>query len=90
MMKILFVSRPPAHRYCRSSVPADRERVHDLAVALRLGIDVDGDELVLLVAHALHPERPHVDEVLLADDLGHVGRHAGLVRPAGRRDGARR
>jgi len=64
---------------------ADRDGGHDLAVIRRLGVGADGDQLVGAVAHALDPERPDVDVVLLAGDLRHVGRHAGLVAAGGRR-----
>jgi hypothetical protein len=67
-------------RVVRLVAPAHGEDVHDLSVAGRAGVDVDRHELVLLVPHALHAERPDVDEILLPDDLGHVGRQAGLVR----------
>ena len=66
--------------------PAHGQRVDDLAVVFRLRVDVNGNQLVLLVAQALHAQGPDIHEVLLADDFRHVRRHAGLVRGSRRRD----
>src|SRR5467141_2797481 len=51
-----------------------------LAVALRLRIDVDRDQLVGAVAQPFDAERPDVDVILLAlDELRDVRRIAGLI-----------
>src|SRR5207302_10561752 len=51
-----------------------------LAVALRLRIDVDRDQLVGAVAQPFDAERPDVDVVLLAlDELRDVRRIAGFI-----------
>src|SRR5215218_5549493 len=63
----------------RLVTPADRDRLDRLAESGRAFSHVDGDELVGAVAHALDAERPDIDVVLLAGDLRHVGRLAGLV-----------
>jgi len=63
----------------RLVAPADRDRLDRLAESGRAFSHVDGDELVGAVAHALDAERPDIDVVLLAGDLRHVGRLAGLV-----------
>ena len=60
--------------------PAHRMRVHHSAVGAGTRIDIHRHQLVLLIADARHAQGPNVNEVLLADDLGHVGRHAGLIR----------
>ena len=62
---------------------ADGQAVDDLAVGVGAGSHVDGDQLVRLVAHALDPQGPDIDELFLAGDLGHVGRHAGFVGQGG-------
>ena len=67
----------------RFVAPAHRQGVDHLAVGVGPGIGVDGDELVLLVPHPFDAQRPDVDVVFLALDLGDVGRHAGLVRVSG-------
>ena len=58
---------------------ADGKGVDHLAVLRRFRVGVDRHQLVLLVADTLHAQGPDVDEVFLADDLGHVRRHAGFV-----------
>ena len=71
----------------RLAAPAHAEHMHDLAVIRGLRIHIHGDELVRLVTHALHPERPHVDIVFLALDQGaEVGRITGFVGGNVRRD----
>src|SRR5258706_15628397 len=54
--------------------------VDRLAVARRVGLHVDNDELVRAVAEPLDAKRPDIDEFLLAFDAGKVGRGAGFVR----------
>jgi len=58
---------------------ADGDGIDDLAVGGRVRPHVDGHQLVGFVSHALHAERPDVDEFLLAGDFRHVGRLAGLI-----------
>ena len=55
------------------------DRVNDLRIGFRVGVNVYGDEFVLTVANALKAQRPDIHIVFLAHDLGHIRRHAGFV-----------
>src|SRR5215470_3529073 len=73
----------PEARVMRLVPAAHRHRGDHLAVVRRVRrVGADRDQLVGAVTHALDAEGPDVDVVLLPGDLGHVGRHAGLVRAA--------
>src|SRR4029077_534383 len=64
----------------RFSTAADRNIIDDLSISLGRWIDVDGDELVALVAHTFYAERPYLEKLFLPlDQRGCVGRKAGLV-----------
>jgi hypothetical protein len=60
-----------------------RGPVDDLAVTAGGRVGVHGDDAVVAVRHPLHPERPHVDEVLLAGHLRQEGGLTGLVGQGG-------
>ena len=68
----------------RLVAPAHRQAMHHLPIARRIRVDVHGDQLVLLIAHAGQPQGPDVNEVLLPNDLRHVGGHAGFISRSGR------
>jgi hypothetical protein len=49
-----------------------RDRVNDLRIGLGVRVNVYRDEFVLTVANALKAQRPDIDIVFLAHDLGHI------------------
>ena len=53
--------------------PADRGGEDRLPKGRRVFARIDGDELVRPIAQALDPQRPDVDEILDAGNLGHIG-----------------
>jgi hypothetical protein len=56
-----------------------RHSVYNSAVLTRVGIHIDGNQLILFIPCALHTESPNVNEILLPSYLDHIGRQTGVV-----------